>query len=237
MTPKVDWKTKRRDYESITLAGDIGGTNTNIAFVGQTNGDFEVIVECIFETQKLSSCIEAVRHTLKLVAETEPELKASRCCISGAGPVVENVCTPSHIKWDINAHELHQLLGIPVMVINDFMAISYSLPLLDVNNPAQILQLPHTTGLVSPQVGNMRAIVGAGTGLGTGFLIGQKGRYIACPSEAGHMTFAANDSETRRLSNYVAGVVDYYSPGVEPIVSGMGIANIFPIAWTSTQVK
>jgi glucokinase len=223
----INWKTDKRDYESITLAGDIGGTNTNIAFVGHHNGNFEVIVECVFETQRLSSCVEAVRHTLKVVQAKCPDLKADKCCISAAGPVVENICTPSHIKWDINAYEINQLLKIPTMVINDFMAISYSLPLLDVNNPEQVLQLPHTTGLVSPQVGNMRAIVGAGTGLGTGFLIGQKGNYVACPSEAGHINFAGFDSETRRLKDFVGKIVDYYSPGVEPIVSGIGIVNIF----------
>ncbi len=223
----VKWKSDNRDFSRIILAGDVGGTNTNIALVGESKGNFEVIVECVYATQKLNNVLEAIDDTLKQAHQVDAGLKPDRCCISAAGPVVENVCTPSHIDWDIDGHEIFEKLHIPTLVINDFMAVSYSLPLLDVNSEEQILQLPHTAGFISPQVGNMRAIVGAGTGLGVGFLIGQKGKYVACPSEAGHIGLPAFDPETKALKSYIAKRVKYYTPGVEPAVSGLGIANIY----------
>ena len=223
----VKWKSEKRSFGSIILAGDVGGTNTNIALVGEHDGKFTVIMECVFPTQKLGNCWEALNATISQAQEVDEDLKPDKCCISAAGPVVENVCTPSHIPWVIDGHELQRAMKMPVLVINDFMAISYSLPLLDVNNPAQVLRLPHTTGAVPTPVGNTRAIVGAGTGLGVGFLIGQKGRYVACPSEGGHISFPAFDPETRELKKYVSSRVGYYSPGVEPIVSGQGIVNLY----------
>jgi glucokinase len=79
------------------------------------------------------------------------------------------------------------------MLINDFTAISYAIPLLDPDNPSQILKIPHCDGSLPPTPREgLALVVGAGTGLGVGFLLKQKeGRCLAFPSEGGHSELSA----------------------------------------------
>lgn len=82
------------------------------------------------------------------------------------------------------------------------------------------------TAAESVQTGNIRAVVGAGTGLGAGFLIEENGRFKAFPSEGGHIGFAPFDKETRQLQEYLAGRFGELMEA-ELYVSGKGITNIF----------
>lgn len=223
---QTKWTNEDYTYEQLILAGDVGGTNTNIALVGQTGGRFTIIMECVFKTSELAGPLEPLKKTLKQAQRDNPQLVPNLCCISGAGPVENNCCTPTNVQWNIDGAEIEKTLGIKTLVINDFIAISYGLVLLDVNNPAQITKLPFTDGTIPAQTGHTMAVVGAGTGLGVSFLVENEGRYRAWPSEAGHIGFAAFDEETRELKEYVTSRAGS-QPGVELFASGRGIANIF----------
>ena len=41
----VSWHNPDAHYDSLILAGDVGGTNTNLAIVGESNGVFTIILE------------------------------------------------------------------------------------------------------------------------------------------------------------------------------------------------
>ena len=100
------------------------------------------------------------------------------------------------------------------------------MPLLDIDNPEQITKVPHTDGTCPMPAGERLSVVGAGTGLGTGFLMEVGGRYFAVPAEGGHSDFAAFDDETVELMQFLRpqfGIV----PGTEELVSGRGIAHIY----------
>ncbi|MFP4362576.1 MAG: glucokinase [Spirochaetia bacterium] len=222
---EVKWYNYQFEGDSYYLAGDIGGTNSNLAIVGAQGDNLKIILECIFSTQKINSLVTPVRQTLdEFKSKRNDSLKA--CCISAAGPVHDNYCALTNASWDIDGREIENHIGIRTSVINDFMAISYSLPLLDPNDPEQITQIPHSDGS-TPQAGGMvRAVAGAGTGLGIGFLLHDRERYIACPSEGGHFDFAAFDEETQDLHDYLLDTRPH-TPCSELLVSGQGIVNIF----------
>lgn len=220
------WLTEDYSYERVILAGDIGGTNANIALAGQTGKKFTIIVKSTFKTAEIAKFPECLKIILKEAQKKAPDLSPSLCCISAAGPVKDNRCRLSNIPWEVDRQEIEKTIGIKSLVINDFMAISYGIALLDVDNPEQITKLRHIDGSESVQTGSVRAVVGAGTGLGAGFLVEDNGRFKAFPSEGGHIGFAPFDKETRQLQEYLAGCFGELME-TELYVSGAGIANIF----------
>jgi glucokinase len=223
---ETKWMTENCSYDRIILAGDVGGTNTNIAFLGNTGKDFTIIMECVFSTPDVLSFPECLKTTLQQARQKIPELTPDICCISGAGPVKDNYCTLSNTKCDIDGDQIEKALDVRTLIINDFSAISYSLPLMDVNNSEQITCLRHLDGSVSEQRGHMMAVAGAGTGMGVGFLIEKNEKYTAYPSEGGHISFASFDEETRQFYEFMVSRIGELTEA-ELFVCGGGIASLF----------
>ena len=227
LTPvETKWLTENYSFDKIILAGDIGGTNANIGVVGRSGKDFALIMKSVFRTPDIVEFPECLKTTLSEAQKKIPELCPDLCCISGAGPVKDNYCRLSNSRCVIDGNEIEKALGIRSLVINDFSAISYALPLMDVNNPEQITVLRHLDGSVSEQRGHVRAVAGAGTGMGVGFLIEKDGKYTAYPSEGGHISFASFDEETRGFYNFMVSRVGELTEA-ELFVCGGGIASAF----------
>lgn len=220
------WHSTETDFNRLLLAGDIGGTNSNLALVGERDGQYALLLECVYPSQEITGLVEPLKQTLAKAREKLEGVKIERCCISGAGPVDDNVCTLSNLPWDIDGAEITEAIGIPTLVINDFLAISYGVPLLDVNDPRQITALAHTDGSLPRPSGEVSLVIGAGTGLGVGFIINHAGAMVAYPSEGGHASFADFDAETAELKEYVTRNTNFASE-IELLVSGRGIANVF----------
>lgn len=222
------WLSEDFTQDRIILAGDIGGTNSNLALVGLKNGHFTILMESVYRSAAINGLIEPIQEVIAAGSAKDSRFVPSICCISAAGPVENNYCHLTNCHWDVDGEVIQRSIGIPTLVINDFTAIGYGIPTLDVNNPAQITKLPHPDGSCpTPQKGGPKAVVGAGTGLGVGYLVATDGdQYIACPSEGGHAGFADFDQETRELKAFVSKKFTQ-SPGVEPFVSGQGISNIY----------
>lgn len=223
---EVKWLNPKASFEKLILAGDIGGTHTNLGIVGVKNGKYELILETVTPSAEVSDLTDPIRKTLQIASEERSELKPSKCCISAAGPVAENRCVMTNLSWDINGNTLSSMLGIPVLVINDFMAISYGIPTLDLNNPEQIHPLVHLDGTSPKPQNGTKAVIGPGTGMGVSFLAFDGTRYIPASSEGGHITFAPFDEDSESFRNYMARKLNAV-PGVEPLVSGMGLRNMY----------
>ena len=209
--------------DEYILAGDIGGTNANFALVSRRGGRFLIEKERRVSSDSIED-FSAV--TAEAAAELSDGIRLSRCCICAAGVVKENSCRMTNQTWTVDGNALETVLGIPTVVINDFLALSYSLPLLDITDPQQVLPLPHPDGTMPAPRGSSFAIIGAGTGLGVAHLIKTNGSYTAVPSEGGHTDFPAFDKETQHLGNYLKTRYDSW-PGTECVLSGQGMANIY----------
>ena len=113
------------------------------------------------------------------------------------------------------------------------MAISYGIPTLDVDDPKQIFKLVHTDGSTPAPQKATKAVIGPGTGMGVGFLAFDGEKYIPACSEGGHSTFAPFDKETQDFRDYMEKRIGTV-PGVEPLVSGMGLAHLYEW-WRDTK--
>lgn len=233
---ETNWRSSDFNHNKIILAGDIGGTNTNLALVGETDNKYTIILECVFKSNEIDGVINPIRQVINTAKQKYPSLKIDLCCISAAGPVENNYCQLTNCNWDIDGDAIKRAVKIDTLIINDFLAIGYGIPTLDVNNPAQITKLPTTEGNFPKPGGTTKAVVGAGTGLGVGFLTAREGKYRAHPSEGGHSGFAAFDDQTLKLKEYVTNKIGQ-TPGVELFVSGQGVCNIYNYMKDKKNIK
>jgi glucokinase len=224
---KVHWhKNIEKKYSRLILVGDVGGTNTNLGLAGEDRSQIDLLLEVVFESAKVTDFTTCVRKTMETARERYPNLAFDLCCISGAGPVKDNFCTLTNQSWSIDGNDIQASLGVPTLIINDFSAISYGLPLLDVHDSTKIAVLHRPDGQEVRPSGDLRGVAGPGTGLGVGFLAKEGEHWRAFPSEGGHMDLADFDEDSRGFKDFVQNSIGLV-PEYEMAVSGMGIKNIF----------
>jgi glucokinase len=161
-------------------------------------------LKCAFKSQQIDGVIDPIKEVIAIARQKSSALKIDLCCISAAGPVEKNYCQMTNCKWAIDGEAIKKSVKVDTLVINDFLAVGYGIPTLAVDDPKQITRLPTTDGKFPAPAGSTKIVVGAGTGLGVGFLTNDDGKYRAHPSEGGHSGFAAFDEETIKLKEYVA---------------------------------
>jgi glucokinase len=204
----------------LVLAGDIGGTKTLLQLLElPEDGSKHFLFERRFESAAYADFSLIVKEFLRS-AECMPAATApiSAACFGVAGPIRGEVASITNLGWVIDGGALSAEFGIPrVSLINDFAAVGYGIAAL---KPEDVVTLQ--AGEAVPQ--GVRAVLGAGTGLGEGFLVWQAGRYIALPSEGGHVDFAPTDLAQVNLMRYLQarnGHVSY-----ERILSGSGLVTL-----------
>ena len=207
------------------LAGDIGGTNTSLALIEHNREGFQIRAKASLKTQELPGIEPAIEHALDTFrGQSLP--KPDLCCISAAGPIIGTTCRLSNAPWSIDSDRVTEKFTLTTYLINDFSAICYGIPLYDVSDRDKITPLAHCDGSFPERRGHVTAVVGAGTGLGVGYLIESDGVYTAFPSEGGHSHLGAFDDDTDGFAEYIRARYGR-GPGAELFVSGQGIANIY----------
>jgi len=211
---------------TLLLAGDIGGTKTALRLVDtETNkpiSEFKTLHENRYISANFIDLVPMVRQFL---AEAEQgighTLAPEKACFAIAGPIVNNTSKLTNLSWSLSATGLSQQLEIAhVSLINDFAAVGYGVLGLQ---PADLLTLQ--TG--KPQADAPIAIIGAGTGLGQGFVIAQGGAHKVYPTEGGHADFAPRTEIEFQLSRYLLDKHNIQRISAERVVSGQGILAIY----------
>lgn len=198
----------------IILAGDVGGTKTNMAFFEIQNGRLVTTVEAQYVSREFVSFDELAKQFLK-----EHPVQADYACFGVAGPCRHGVCKAMNLPWIVNARKLRIELNVPwVMVINDLEATAYAIEVLPPEEFAVI-----QAGAADAD-GNA-AVIAAGTGLGEAGLLwdGHRHRPFAC--EGGHSDFAPRNLLETELFRFLLnefGHVDW-----ERVLSGPGLHNLY----------
>ena len=196
------------------LAGDIGGTHARLALVEVTDGATRIVHDRRFASRSAPGLAPIVRGYLAQ-APAAPE----RACFGIAGPVVDGECRTPNLPWMVSAPALAADIGIPhTTIINDFDAAGYGLGRL---GPADLVTLQPG---MRAEHGTI-ALIGAGTGLGQGFLVWDGGRYRVHASEGGHVNFAARDAVEWGLRGTLMDEFGHVS--YERILSGAGLAHLY----------
>lgn len=225
----------------MILAGDIGGTKTNLALYEWTtergeplhlesfpSGEYksleDILVEFLTPPKGPSSIAtqeteERNQSEVLVTSPTEPA-KLTAACFGIAGPVIDNRCQTTNLPWVIDGRTVAKQFDIPrVQLLNDLEATAYGLlwlrpdelEVLNVGNP--------------PKKRQALALIAAGTGLGEGILFWDGKTYRPMPSEGGHTDFAPNNDQEIELLRYLRS--QYLHVSYERILSGPGLYAIY----------
>ena len=202
------------------LAADVGGTKVAVALaVAGAAVRPEIVVQQVYACQEFAGLQPILENFLKLPAVAEHRGVIAAACFAVAGPVASNSTTLTNLGWAIDGNALAVKLRLPeVRLMNDFSAAGRGIGRL-ASGEIETLQAGN------PVARAARLIIGAGTGLGVGFLTWHDEGYTVHPSEAGHADFAPVDELQDRLLAHLRrsfGRVSY-----ERVVSGPGLMRIF----------
>jgi len=197
------------------LAGDIGGTNARLAIVNV--GDLakpEIVHEARYRSSTASGLAALANQFLE-----ETGARPDVACFGIACPVIEGDCEAPNLPWKVNERALTREIGIPrTTIVNDFHAVGHGLFNL-MDDDVEVLQQSAAAGH------GPVALIGAGTGLGQGFLLWDSTHYVFHPSEGGHADFAPTDALERDLLTFLA--KEFGRVSTERILSGAGIGHIY----------
>jgi glucokinase len=201
----------------MIIAGDIGGTKTNVALF-EADGDRvgRVVAQQSFPSGKHTS-LEAIVEEF-LAAHRDEEVTSA--CFGIAGPVVGNRVDATNLAWDVDAEVLAETLKVEsVRLINDLEATAYGIEILEHSR----------LHILSEGDGNWhghRALIAAGTGLGMAGIYFDGLHYHPMASEGGHADFAPRDEREYELLVYLKEQLNG-RVSCERVVSGMGLFNIY----------
>jgi glucokinase len=218
----------------MILAGDIGGTKTNLAYFDREDGRVIPVESRSYSSQQYQSLLD-------IIAAMQKELPAqiTAAAFGVAGPVVEGHSKLTNLGWEVAAEEIREGLKLPhVGLLNDLEATAYG-----------VLNIPEKDRLVLQQ-GEVRkhgaiAVIAAGTGLGEGALMWDGRRYRAMPSEGGHSDFAPRNELEMELLRFL--LTKFKRVSYERILSGPGFATLYEFfrsrshepepAWLAEEIK
>lgn len=222
---KEYWRLGKKDFRSFILAGDIGGTNTNLGIFGIRKGLPVLLVSFHFKSHGIKGLEEAANESLGY-AEKNYGIKPSKACFAVAGVLShdKSFVKLTNAKWNVSVKSLAEKTNLKkIMLINDFEAIGYSISMLGKNDLKAVKKARKIEK--APVL-----IIGAGTGLGKAALFydANSKSYIPITSEAGHSDFAAQDKSELALAEFIK-KSRKIKQGIsyEEILSGRGLINIY----------
>src|SRR5680860_522831 len=142
----------KMSLEGRILAGDVGGTKTNLALYRIENGRFLAVKEQTYPTADFKSFTD--------MASTfcDSDSTVDGLCLGVAGPVTQGKVHGTNFPWDIDTKEIGRELHIPsVSLINDMEANAYGL--------AALREKDFETLKYGPVIPGNAALIAPGTGL------------------------------------------------------------------------
>ena len=200
--------------DALVLAGDVGGTKSNLAFFRGAPDAPEIVAECSYLNRDFSGLAEVVGRFL-----ADTGLTSTTACFGVAGAVVSGASHLPNLGWQLSETGLASELGLAsVRLLNDLEANALGIASL---SPGQFF----TLNPGQPLPGGNQALIAAGTGLGMALLFKDGTDYRVSASEGGHMDFAPRNEDEIGLLRFLA--ARHGRVSVERVVSGRGLAAIY----------
>lgn len=198
----------------MLLAGDIGGTKTDLAVYSPEAGPRRPLAQAEYRSGRYPSLEALVREFLAVTP-----LPVTWACFDVAGPVIGGRAKVTNLSWELDDLALAEALNLrAVHLLNDLEAVARAVPALDLDDVI-------TLNPGERAVGGAIAVIAPGTGLGEAFLTWDGSRYRASPSEGGHADFAPTTQLEAGLLTFLMQRYDHVS--AERVCSGPGIATLY----------
>jgi glucokinase len=198
----------------MLIAGDIGGTKTDLAIYSAESGPHVPLFQSEVRSADYSSLQAMVREFLG-----QTKVPVSTASFDVAGPVIDGRAKITNLPWVIDEDSLARDLKLSaVHLMNDLEAVARAVPVL---RASDLITINGGNAVANGPI----AIIAPGTGLGESFLTWNGSQYVAHGSEGGHSDFAPTDERQIRLLRFLLPRWGHVS--VERVCSGIGIPNIY----------
>jgi len=200
----------------MILAGDVGGTKTNLALYEPEGGGLRRVRSGSLRSTDYGGLEALLRDFL---GSDPPRIGAAAFGV--AGPVHRNRTHTPNLAWaQVDGDAVGRALGIPRLeIVNDLVATALGVVAL----PPESLRTLQA-GQRDPEA--TVAVIAAGTGLGMCALVPGAGGPWPMPSEGGHVSFAPRDEREQRLQRHLWGELGG-RVSLERVVSGPGVGLIY----------
>ena len=202
---------KEKDPAVTILAGDVGGTKTNMALYRVSASGVTLLREGRYASQEYTSLADII---INFTGKEWPD----RICVAVAGPVTDGKVKLTNLSWQLDSQAMSTALKVPVAFINDLEANGYGLAGLQSNELAAI----HTS---DTKAGGNIAIIAPGTGLGEAGLYFDGKKYHPFATEGGHCDFAPRNEQDIALLKFL--LEKHGRVSWERILSGNGIYTLW----------
>jgi len=206
------------------LVGDIGGTNARFALANADGSAFsnELILAC----DDYATAEEGIKEYLERSGSGSPDV----ICLAVAGPVVDGVVRFTNNHWVVDSGALRTRFPSAVVhLLNDFEAISYSIPLLGLEDAELVGAAPPET---ETKQDSTFAVLGPGTGLGTGGLLQDASGIYPIVGEGSHAGFSPESKMQIKVLKQLRRRFERVS--IERLISGPGLENIY---WALGRIR
>jgi len=198
----------------MLLAGDIGGTKTDLAVYSTEAGPRAPLAQGEYRSGHYPSLEALVREFL-----AGTSLPVTWACFDVAGPVIKGRARVTNLPWEIDESALGDALNLrAVHLLNDLEAVARAVP-------ALLAEDLVTLNAGQPVAGGAIAVIAPGTGLGEAFLAWDGTGYRAFPSEGGHADFAPTTESEAGLMTAL--LHRYAHVSTERVCSGRGLVTIY----------
>src|SRR5215469_11019908 len=200
--------------KAMLIAGDIGGTKTDLAIYSIDSGPHAPLAEAQFHSADYPS-LQAI------VSEFLAQVKApvEHASFDVAGPVINGHVKTTNLPWVMDEISLGKDLNLKsVHLMNDLEAVARAVPVL------RAIDLV-TLNEGQPVPKGPIAVIAPGTGLGESFLTWDGSRYVAHSSEGGHSDLAPTDERQIHLLECMLKQFDHVT--FEHVCSGIGIPHLY----------
>lgn len=206
------------------IAGDIGATKSWLAWVAGTDyASHQLFSERVYASADFADAASLLQQFMR---DAQTEAKPACLTLALPGAVYTQRARLTNLDWTLDAANLESTLGIKtVQLINDFQAAATGVATLtEADTIALNPQTVETLGV--------RAITGAGTGLGLAWMVADaQGCYRTFATEGGHADFAPANAQQSRLLDFVRGELSQKNLPIhvswERLVSGLGLDSIY----------
>ena len=206
------------------LAGDIGGTKTNLGLFSMGRHRPRLETMETFLSRDHPNLERIISRFLD-----KHKRPVTSACFGIAGPVVDGRSKVTNLPWVISERRIKERFSLPrVCLINDLAATALAISFLR-RSELYPLNKPRR------ERGKNIALIAPGTGLGVSLAVFQGGSYLPVPSEGGHVDFAPRNDEEIGLWRYLNRRHGHVS--IERVLSGPGIYDIYSWLKASRHYK
>ena len=197
----------------MILAGDIGGTKSNLGLFDVRQGKLVRVAYKHYTSHEYAGLHEVAQDFIR---ETKASITAASFGI--AGPVVNNAVRATNLPWMVDGAEMAKFLSLSyVRLLNDLEATAYGIRVMEA--PDLDVIYPGTPNAQATQI-----VIAAGTGLGEAVLFWNGTEHIPVATEGGHADFSPSTDQQADLWKFLKKRNPFVS--TELLLSGRGFQNI-----------